>query len=515
MTTATTTNSGTLFNLSPSLNDADRLFYSLLSKRSVPSPELLTTPPSAQPGLSQLPPPAQSVTSAQPALTTQPTDQQRSLSRTSSHSTVYSEIVSDKSVTDGSENEDPPLDTTLIQPGSFADRIKSVSADFDQYFVDLWAEHPRDVTQRAQKEIALIFKRLVKIAKSAASEVLRLETALSTATDLELVLAEVRQSSAANLQAIDSLKSASQSVSHSARTPPLTDRHSEPLTPSWADIASNRRRKPRFVPDFPVVIEPKTHKDSVNTRTDFETAIDPVLEPLQIGVKSVRPSTEGRLVVSALTAEDRSKIIDRLEHEPDFITNYRFTVPRRKQPRIRLKFLCSSLSDSDIIKALWRQNASISSEFGTLESFSAGLKPIFHQKAGPGLQHIVFEASSQIRAALLKLPDLKVGLRVVSAENYILVTRCYKCCGYGHRANTCTHQQACSHCAESHSFKYCPYVRTVPRDPICVNCAFENRRLGGRIPTNHSAFSSDCPAHKRHVNAEIARTDWCPGSTGT
>ena len=446
--------------------------------------------------------------SAQPDLTTQPTIQQRPLSRVSSHSTVYSEVFSDRSVTDGSENEDPPLDSTLTQSGPYADQIKSVSADFDQYFVDLWAEHPRDVTQRAQKDIALIFKRLAKIAKSAANEVLRLETALSAATDLQSVLAEVRQSSAAHIQAIESLKSAV----HSAPSQPVSEPPSEPLFPSWADIASNKRRKHRFEPDFPVVIVPKSHKDTVSTRTDFETYVQPI--PLQLGVKSVRPSTEGQLIVGALTAEDRSKIIDRLENEPALKSNYDFSVPGRKQPRIRLKFLSTAMSDTDILNAVWAQNATISAQFADFASFSAGIKPVFHQKAGPGLQHIVFQVSHQIRSLLLNLSDIKVCLRVVSAENYILVTRCFKCCGYGHRANTCTHQQSCSHCAETtHSFKFCPYVQS-GREPICVNCASDNRRLGGNIPTKHSAFDKVCPALKRYLHAEFARTDWSQSSPG-
>ena len=508
-TTATVTNVPLLTTPSYA-QQYNQFFNSLLSTRSVSSPLLRTTPPTAQPGLVQEPPPVHPAPSAQPDLTTQPTTQQRPLSRVSSHSTVYSEVLSDRSVTDGSESEDPPLDSTLTQSGPFAEQIKSVSAAFDQYFVDLWAEHPRDVTQRAQKEIASIFKRLVKIAKSAATEVLRLETALSTATDLELVLAEIRQSSTAHLQAIESLKSASNSASVlSSLEPP-----SEPHIPSWADVASNKRRRPRFVPDFPVVIKPKVHKDSVNTRTDFETIIDPVLEPLHLGVKSVRPSNEGQLIVGALTADDRTKIIDRLDNDRNFKANYSFTVPRRKQPRIRLKFLSTAMSDTDTLKAIWAQNAQISAQFPAFDLFSAGISPVFHQKAGPNLQHIVFQASSEVRSALLKLPDIKVGLRVVSAENYILVTRCYKCCGYGHRANTCTHDQKCSHCAESHSFKFCPYFQTNPVS-VCVNCAFEKRRLGGNIPTNHSAFSSECPALKRYIKAEFARTDWVQNSSAS
>ena len=138
---------------------------------------------------------------------------------------------------------------------------------------------------------------------------------------------------------------------------------------------------------------------------------------------------------------------------------------------------------------------------------------VFHQKAGPGRQHIVFQVSHQIRTLLLSLSDIKVGLRVVSAENYILVTRCFKCCGYGHRANTCTHNQSRSHCAENHSFRYCQYFQT-RRDPICVNCASDNRRLGGNLPTKHSAFDSVCPALKRYLQVENKRIEWSQGSNG-
>ena len=65
------------------------------------------------------------------------------------------------------------------------------------------------------------------------------------------------------------------------------------------------------------------------------------------------------------------------------------------------------------------------------------------------------------------------------------IQRCFKCQGFGHKAQNCTRKQKCVVCGEAHSHKNCPNKNKNKKKTKCANC---------RGP--HVANYRGCPAYK-------------------
>ena len=63
------------------------------------------------------------------------------------------------------------------------------------------------------------------------------------------------------------------------------------------------------------------------------------------------------------------------------------------------------------------------------------------------------------------------------------IQQCFKCQGFGHKAQNCTKKQKCVVCGEAHSHKDCPNRNK--KDPKCAN-----------YTGPHVANYRDCPAYK-------------------
>ena len=64
------------------------------------------------------------------------------------------------------------------------------------------------------------------------------------------------------------------------------------------------------------------------------------------------------------------------------------------------------------------------------------------------------EVDLTTRANLLT-NKLKVGWLIWSVVDYINITRCDKCCKYGHKAKDCKGEETCPLCAGKHKLKEC------------------------------------------------------------
>ena len=91
--------------------------------------------------------------------------------------------------------------------------------------------------------------------------------------------------------------------------------------------------------------------------------------------------------------------------------------------------------------------------------------------------------------------------RTYRVKEYINITRCYKCHGYGHVAKICnTRDQLCYSCgSHDHLRKNCPKKSA----PECINCTRARRK-----EVKHEVHSRECPEYKRQLDLYNNRISW-------
>jgi hypothetical protein len=88
-----------------------------------------------------------------------------------------------------------------------------------------------------------------------------------------------------------------------------------------------------------------------------------------------------------------------------------------------------------------------------------------------------------------------------TGRDYISVSRCYKCQGFGHVAKYCrVNYDIGAHCAESgHSTRQCC---SKDKNASCVNCRKAWKK------GDHAVSSVDCPMYKKALKLAVARTSY-------
>jgi hypothetical protein len=112
----------------------------------------------------------------------------------------------------------------------------------------------------------------------------------------------------------------------------------------------------------------------------------------------------------------------------------------------------------------------------------------------------VMEVPPQVRGKLLQ-GKIYISWNACKVRDYIAISRCYKCQGYGHVAKYChVSYEICAHCAESgHSTRECPNKEN---NPSCVNC----KKAGEK--GDHAASKVNYPMYKKALKVRVTRTSY-------
>ena len=137
--------------------------------------------------------------------------------------------------------------------------------------------------------------------------------------------------------------------------------------------------------------------------------------------------------------------------------------PKRKLPTLLLKFVPKEIEGAAFKDTIIQQN-----NLAHVED------PILHVKftksSFEDSRHVVIEVSPNLRRELVALRKIKLYWNLCNVEDFIVVTRCLKCLGFGHTTRFCQNQQKCSICAEDHHWRECSNQHSTR----CVNCLKAN-----------------------------------------
>lgn len=86
-------------------------------------------------------------------------------------------------------------------------------------------------------------------------------------------------------------------------------------------------------------------------------------------------------------------------------------------------------------------------------------------------------------------------------QDFINLTRCYRCQSFGHIAKHCqAPSETCGHCGcDGHNFKECP---NKDKKETCVHC----KRI--KKPDGHSSRAKTCPIYKLALEQYINKINY-------
>lgn len=108
--------------------------------------------------------------------------------------------------------------------------------------------------------------------------------------------------------------------------------------------------------------------------------------------------------------------------------------PKRKLPNLLIRFVPKEVVDTAIKDTILQQN-----NLAHLESTTLNIK--FTRSTYDDSRHVVIEVSPNLRRELVALRKIKIHWNVCKVEDFVMVTRCLKCLGFGHTTRFCQNQQ--------------------------------------------------------------------------
>lgn len=262
---------------------------------------------------------------------------------------------------------------------------------------------------------------------------------------------------------------------------------------SYAQIVKSQVLEKSLRTDNSVVVYPKDRASSKSPNDitkDIKTALNPVAEGIRI--TTVRNLGEKGVLIRAAEKKDLNAILECAQ-----LRNIGLTISRpvKRMPRLALYGVPSGMSEEEIRESLIRLNNLDEREIK--EQLKFAFK--FGRKDRI-TENIAIEVTPELRKKLLSLSRVYLGWSSCKVEDFIRITRCYKCNGYNHIQKNCKAlTPSCAHCAGPHETNTCDKKEQPPK---CTNC------IHFKLAHNHSANDKDCPSYANALKGLINRTDY-------
>lgn len=241
-----------------------------------------------------------------------------------------------------------------------------------------------------------------------------------------------------------------------------------------------------------LVIKPKLKQNSEKTRKDLKSKIQP--SQLGIGIKNVRETKQGGIVVKCLTKSDVEKLKD--SSEKHLGNNYIIEIPQLNLPKMKIVGYNGEYNIEELEQIIRQQNTWIEKDDKINLTYMKRVKRL-------NTSTIFFECCPKLYWKIMDQKKIFIGWeRYVVYEN-LNISRCFKCQEYYHKSERCHNEQACEICAENHCRDQC-----LGHIKKCKNCVNANDKFKTEYNTDHAASDTECPSTKYHIDLLRSRTDY-------
>lgn len=245
---------------------------------------------------------------------------------------------------------------------------------------------------------------------------------------------------------------------------------------------------------YKIFIKSKHNESADVVKTKIKSAINPV--QMKLGISSFKSFRDGRIMIESEKKDEIDCISQNINTACK--DSLEVSVPRLRNPQIVIYNIPEDVTTENIVGIITQQNPELNLNDGYL-------KPKFVFKNRKSCVNLVMEVNSEIRKRLLQT-KLKLGWHFCNVNDYLAVTRCFKCNKFNHTAQACRGTDTCPLCAGSHKLKEC---KTSPENFKCSNCInFNKYTKTTKFIDNHSSLDKNCPCLQAMLKKYQQNTDY-------
>ncbi|CAH1099597.1 unnamed protein product [Psylliodes chrysocephalus] len=174
---------------------------------------------------------------------------------------------------------------------------------------------------------------------------------------------------------------------------------------------------------------------------------------------------------------------------------YTVTEPKKFKPRLMIHNVSSSsVEQPNLINEIIEANQ--------LNVTTNDLKIITKMKY-KDVFNVVLETSAELFHDITNKGFLYVGWVKCYVKEHFSLTKCFKCCKFGHHKTDCHSEITCPKCSGPHEKNAC-----TSESLCCNNCKLFNSRFKLNVSTDHSTNSPNCSYLLNRIDNLKSRTDY-------
>lgn len=200
--------------------------------------------------------------------------------------------------------------------------------------------------------------------------------------------------------------------------------------------------------------------------------------PSNIALSSVNNIPKGGIEIKCTNNEDLTKLHEKAMEE--MAEGYTVVMQKIRNPKVRLTNMSRKLNGHEIIECMKRDN-----EF--LKEADMKVLYVYDIKNTESYGTII-EVDPKTFKQLMKEGNVAIEMNKCNVTECLNVLRCYKCCGYNHKANVCVYKTGCLRCGGEHQMK-----DRRSKSSTCINCKVISDKRKMNLNINHPAWSRECP----------------------
>lgn len=226
-----------------------------------------------------------------------------------------------------------------------------------------------------------------------------------------------------------------------------------------------------------VIIKPKINQSSQKTKQDVQKKVNPVT--IKASINKVQEIRNGGIIIKSYSEEEIHNL--KTLSEQKLNENYTVEISKMKSPKLIIIGSRKQYEEQELMDELKALNH-IDNDDKLIIKSSRKLR--FKNK-----YIICIETSGKTFNKLVN-KEISLGWDRCKIKEALDIIFCFKCCEYGHKANTCSKNQVCQFCSSEHFYWKCN-----EHTPKCINCKISNNKYNTKYDYVHEANSNQCPIH--------------------